>query len=195
MYHGYCRVSSRSQENNYSFAAQEATLIAAGVPSTHIVNEVISGTEKIKPKLNSLLETMQSGDTLFVARLDRFARNTSEALIKIESLDNRGIKFVALDIGGTDSSPEIRKMILSIFLSLATFETEVRKSRQAEGIALAKLDPTKYRGKKSLLTASFLEKVKNLKAKGVNASLIANALQVSRPTIYKALRLLRTSNE
>jgi DNA invertase Pin-like site-specific DNA recombinase len=65
----------------------------------------------------------------------------------------------------------------------AEFETNLRKERQAEGIAKAKAAGV-YKGRPPSIDAS---KVRELKNKGFGGSEIAKALKIGRASVYRAL--------
>jgi len=65
----------------------------------------------------------------------------------------------------------------------AEFETNLRRERQAEGIAKAKAAGV-YKGRPSSIDAS---KVRDMKQKGLGASEIAKALKIGRASVYRAL--------
>jgi DNA invertase Pin-like site-specific DNA recombinase len=185
-YWGYARVSSEDQRNNSSLDTQTQALLNHGVPKEHIITEVISGEAKVKPKLEKLCETLSPDSTLIVVKLDRFARNTLTALQDIEKLKQRRINFVALDIG-SGSDPATYELTLSIFLSLAQFETRRRRDRQAAGIEAAKKQG-KYLGRKSVLTPEVLRDIElYVHEKKISAIATSRILNLSRTTVYKGL--------
>jgi DNA invertase Pin-like site-specific DNA recombinase len=65
----------------------------------------------------------------------------------------------------------------------AEFETNLRKERQLEGIAEAKVRGV-YKGRKPSIDAA---KVKEMRAQGLGASAIAKALSIGRASVYRAL--------
>jgi len=73
--------------------------------------------------------------------------------------------------------------MLSILGAVAAFENDIRRERQAEGIARAKA-AGKYRGRTQSVD---VEKVRELRADGLGASQIARELNVSRASVYRSL--------
>ena len=74
MKYGYARVSTLDQK----LENQIEQLKDAGAET--IVQEKLTGTTKQRPEFQGLLTRLEAGDTLIVTKLDRFARNTKEAL-------------------------------------------------------------------------------------------------------------------
>ena len=66
----------------------------------------------------------------------------------------------------------------------AEFETNLRKERQAEGIAKAKATGV-YKGRPVSIDAA---KVRQMKQQGKGASEIAKALKIGRASVYRALQ-------
>ena len=140
MIYGYARVSSKDQ----NLATQLDQLKRYGVGK--IISEKITGVAKQKPKLESLLESLKSGDTLVVARMDRLGRSTMQLLQLVEELNQKGIHLVILS-PNIDTRDEIwGKLFLTIMSAVAEMERSLIKEKQRNGIALAK-ESGKYRGR------------------------------------------------
>lgn len=67
---GYARVPTLGQGLNLQIDA----LKKIGCEKKNIFTDVVSGSKTDRPGLNECLETLQSGDTLVVWRLDRLGR-------------------------------------------------------------------------------------------------------------------------
>ena len=93
MKYGYARVSTLDQK----LENQIEQLKNAGAEK--IVQEKLTGTTKQRPEFQDLLARLEVGDTLIVTKLDRFARNTKEALEIIQSLFEKGVSIHILNIG------------------------------------------------------------------------------------------------
>ncbi len=65
----------------------------------------------------------------------------------------------------------------------AEFETNLRRERQAEGIAKAKAEGV-YKGRPASIDAA---EVRRLKAEGLGAVAIAKRLKIGRASVYRAL--------
>lgn len=80
-------------------------------------------------------------------------------------------------------------LMLSMLGAFAEFERTLIRERQREGIAIAKQDPAKYRGRAPALSA---ERVADLRAKdaargGKGRAALAREFGVSRQTLYAYL--------
>lgn len=129
--YGYARVSTASQ----STKEQIQQLIENGVDKKNIFSERFTGTKRDRPKFNQLLAGLKSGDEIVVTKLDRFARNTREALEIIEPLldDNVTIKVLNL---GTIENTSMGRMIVRTLLSVAEMERDMIVERTQEGKCL-----------------------------------------------------------
>ena len=82
-----------------------------------------------------------------------------------------------------DTSTAAGKCFLDMLGVFAEFETNLRRERQAEGIAKAKKAGI-YRGRKPSVDAV---EVKRVKAEGLGASQIAKRLKIGRASVYRVL--------
>ena len=112
MKYGYARVSTTDQK----LENQIKQLKDAGADK--IFQEKYTGTTTQRPEFQKLLNELEANDTLIVTKLDRFARNTREALDIIQDLFNRKIKVNILNMGVIDNTPT-GQLILTIFSAFA----------------------------------------------------------------------------
>ena len=131
--YGYARVSTASQ----STKEQIQQLLENGVEKKNIFSEKFTGTKRDRAKFNQLLAGLKSGDEIVVTKLDRFARNTREALDIIEPLldDNVTIKVLNL---GTIENTSMGRMVTRTLLSVAEMERDMIVERTQEGKMFAK---------------------------------------------------------
>ena len=134
--YGYVRVSSKSQESNFSIESQKQQLIQNGIEAENIRIEVGSAANEIKnrPVFQKLMqEELQENDLLMVTKIDRCSRNTLKFLKLQYILFKKNITFVALDLpNSTDLATN--KLIATTLSEIAEFENNRRKERQKEGI-------------------------------------------------------------
>lgn len=131
---GYARVSTSGQAaNGNSLEDQCGKLRDAGCDE--IVEEAYTGTKIDRPKFTKLVEELESGDTLVVCKLDRFARTASEGSELVKSLLSRGVNVHILNMGLIENTPTGR-LILNVLLSFAEFERDMIVERTSEGKAV-----------------------------------------------------------
>lgn len=124
----YARVSTSSQ----NLEEQISQLVAAGVDHKNLYSEKFTGTTTHRPVFDQLLNTIAPGDTLIITKLDRFARNTREALNSIEPLLNQNISIEVLNLGTIENTP-MGKMIIRTLLSVAEMERDMIVERTQAG--------------------------------------------------------------
>ncbi len=175
---GYARVSSTGQ----SLEIQEEQLIAAGCEK--LFSEKRSGTSLSgRQALEDAVEFAREGDTLIVTRLDRLARSGSDLQNIVTRLNAKGVGFRCLQQGAVDTTTGMGKLVLGILGAVAEFEADIRKERQLEGIAKAKVAGV-YKGRKPSVD---VEAVKALKGSGKGPAEIAKELGIGRASVYRAL--------
>jgi DNA invertase Pin-like site-specific DNA recombinase len=117
--------------------------------------------------------------------MDRLARNIGDLLRIVETLNKRSVvvEFVkeALTFTGDDSAPS--KLMLTIMGGVAEFERAMIRERQREGIAKAK-EAGVYKGRKSTMTDSQIQAIRDRVAAGENKSALGREFGVTRQTIY-----------
>lgn len=132
--YGYDRVSTLNQE----LETQIQMLKKEGCEE--IYSEKFTGTKFDRPKFQELLSVLETGDTLVVTKLDRFARSAENAIQTIRVLFEKGVKVHILNMGVVEDTPTGRLMF-NIMSSFAEFERDMIVERTQEGKAIAKLNP------------------------------------------------------
>ena len=184
MIYGYARVSTTDQD----LTVQVEKLKAAGCVT--IRSEKVSGSStKGRAELTTLLEFIRDGDTLVVTRLDRLARSLADLMTLAERLKDAGATLRCTD-QQVDTSDVAGRAFFQMLGVFAEFETELRRERQAEGIAKAKAEG-RYKGRPRGLDH---DKVRQLYANGVSAITIAKQMGCSRSAVYKVIGAGKDNN-
>jgi DNA invertase Pin-like site-specific DNA recombinase len=175
--YGYARVSSVSQ----SLDIQIDALKAAGC--SIIRSEKVSGTSTNgRDELKTILDFIREGDILVVTRIDRLARSISDLQTIVQHLKNKGAALQATE-QPIDTSTAAGNAFLQMMGVFAELETNLRKERQMEGVAKAKLAGA-YKGRKPSVN---IQEVQKLLAEGFGASAVAKKLNISRGSVYRAV--------
>jgi DNA invertase Pin-like site-specific DNA recombinase len=96
----------------------------------------VSGADPFFARLQANSVTLQQGDTVIVAKLDRFSRDLLDALQSIKKCKELGVKLIINGHGDvTDSSNIYAQLMLEILCSFAGHERRVLKERQKQGQA------------------------------------------------------------
>ncbi len=184
MHVGYIRVSTADQNPD----RQHEALAAAGV--TKSFEDHASGKSTERPAFKEMMTFLREGDCLTVLSLDRLARNLSDLIKIVEDLGARGVTINFLNenlhfAGGASADP-IAKLMLQLVGAFAEFERSMIRTRQREGIELAK-ERGAYRGRQRSVTPEQIELAKRQIAQGVPLAAVARSLGLSRSTIYRYL--------
>ncbi len=147
---GYARVSTLGQD----LSDQIAELKTNGVEEKNLYSEKFTGTKTDRPEFTKMLNQAEEGDTILVTKLDRFARNTREALEVIEPLIENNVTIKVLNLG-TIENTTMGRMILRTLLSVAEMERDMIVERTQEGKRFARLNNPNFKeGRpKSVITA------------------------------------------
>ena len=189
--YAYARVSSKSQQDNYSLESQKQEFIKLGVPEKNIRIEVGSAADNIqdRPIFYHLIDNeLAQNDLLVITKIDRCSRNTLEFLKLQERLHKKGVTFISLDLPYSNDMA-VNKLISTNLAAIATFENERRKERQRQGIEAAK-KAGKYLGRKTVFDdKKLIAQVQDLKEnKNLSITEIAKITGRGRNTIYKILK-------
>ena len=182
MVYGYARVSSIGQaKDGNSLEAQEKALRERGCQE--IYQEAYTGTTTNRPKFTELINKLNTGDTLVVTKLDRFARTASEGAALVDQLHKKGIAIHILNMGLVDNT-DMGKLMVTMLLAIAEFECNSIKTRLNEGKEIAKAHGKKVNGRYSIEIPDFEKFLKKQKDGEMTVTECCKALNISRSTWY-----------
>jgi len=174
---GYARVSTTDQD----LAVQRNALNLAGVGV--IFEEKASGTKREgRTELQKVLSVLGEGDALVVTRLDRLGRSMRDLANIAHEIEQAGAYLKVIE-QSVDTSTATGRAFYGMLAVFAAFETDVRRERQLEGIAMAKRQGV-YTGGKARLDR---ERVKTLSDSGLGPAAIARELGIARSSVYSFL--------
>lgn len=158
----YLRASTQEQDAQRARAALDAFAAERGltIAARYVENE--SGASLKRPELFRLLDDSAPGDVLLVEQVDRLSRLNAEDWEALKAtLRDKRVRVVALDLptswelvkSGDDLTQRlldsVNGMMLDMLAAFARKDYEDRRRRTAEGIAKAKAQGDKYRGRKA----------------------------------------------
>jgi DNA invertase Pin-like site-specific DNA recombinase len=173
---------------------QIASLKAAGCEIVRA--EKVSGTStKGRDELALLLEFIRDGDTLVVTRIDRLARSIADLQDIVRKLKAKGASLKATEQAFDTGSiyGELTMNLLGVF---AQFETQLRRERQMEGIAKAKMEGV-YKGRKPSIDRSAVARMMSPPeegGEGLGPSEVARRLGIARASVYRVLAETKAEN-
>lgn len=180
MKYGYARVSTTGQDLN----AQLDALNREGCEKVY--SEKFTGTKADRPQFQALLKALESGDTLVVTKLDRFARSTSEALEIVKELFERGVKVHVLNMELIENTPTGR-LIFTIMSGFAEFERDLIVERTQEGKAIARQRDDYREGRPAKFTKKQVEHALAL-LEGHSYKQVEDMTGISKSTLIRAKR-------
>lgn len=151
----WSRVSSQSQDNQRQILNLKHVASEKGWTVKRVFEETVSGLVKTtdRKEFNKLLEYSSQHDIKIIccSEVSRIGRRVVDILTTVDTFHKRGIalyiqQFNMLSLEDGKENPMVM-MLLQMLSIGAELENSQRKIRQAEGIALAKLQD-KYKGKK-----------------------------------------------
>ena len=174
---GYARVSTDDQD----LSIQKAALDRDGCAI--VFEEKRSGTKRDgRAQLELALRVLIKGDTLVVLRLDRLGRSLRDLANIAHEIEQAGAHLRVIE-QSVDTATSAGRTFFGMLAVFAQFATDVRRERQAEGIAKAKRAGVYTGGKPRIDRA----RVAALVTAGNGPAAVARALGVSRMSVYRIL--------
>ncbi len=188
MVYGYIRVSTEKQSDNNSFPVQESAILEK-YPDALIYSEAYTATNKGTRKVfKEVIDTLKGGDTLCVAKMDRFARSVKAGVSTVEELLNKGVIVDILNIGRLDNTPTGRLMY-TILLAFSEFEADLIKERTKSGREMAmRNNPNMKWGRPNKFTSEQISHALSLLSSGLSYSVVAKKTGISVSTLTRAKR-------
>lgn len=198
MVYGYARCSTNEELQDIQRQVRE--IIALGVKDkSNIFTEYESGTKTDRIELNKLLNKVKPGDTIVATEVSRISRSTKQLCEIIELAKNRKLKLI---FGGfiVDCTKELDPMTEGMLKMMGVFseiERNIISQRVKSGMENAKSKGVKL-GRKSTtkddIPSIFLKHYPKYINKQINATEFSRLTNLSRPSIYKYLKLLKEDN-
>ncbi len=188
----YARVSTAEQNSSH----QQAQAEAAGFTFDRVVvDHGVSGVAvplAERPEGKRLFDMLHRGDVLVVRWVDRLGRNYQDVTDTIRHFMREGVVIKTIINGltfdGATTDPmqaAVRDALIAFMAATAQAQAEATKEAQKAGIAAAKDDNAKYRGRKPSYTRDQLTTVQDMLATGAGTTAIATATGLSRQTVIR----------
>lgn len=195
MIYGYARCSL-AEEKGQDLNRQVRELKAAG--AQEIVTEREHGDSKFKKNLDLLLEATKEGDTLICTEVSRLSRSTQQLceiveLVKRKHLCLVIIGSITVDCRNGQIDP-MSQAFIQMSAVFAELELSIIRARVKSGMANAKAKGKKIGRRpttKDDIPAVFYRHYPAYAAGQLNVSELARVCGLSRPTVYKYIKLIR----
>ena len=193
MKYGYARCSTSEDKQDINRQIRE--LKAAG--AEEVIFEYEHGDAKIKRNLSMLLDSAAPGDTIITLEVSRLSRSTQQLceiidIIRVKHLRLVIVGSITIDCrnGQTDPMSEAFLQMAGVFSQL---ELAMIRARVKSGMANAKAKGKQIGRRpttKDDIPAIFYKHYPSYTAGKLNVSELARVCGLSRPTVYKYLRLV-----
>ena len=193
MTYGYARCSTN--ENKQDINRQIKELKAAG--ADEVIFEYEHGDAKTKKALQMLLELAKAGDTIITLEVSRLSRSTQQLCEIIDTIREKRLRLVIVGSitvdcrnGQTDPMSEAFLQMAGVFSQL---ELAMIRTRVKSGMANAKAKGKPIGRPKTTMDdipAVFFKHYPTLKEGKMNVSELARVCGLSRPTVYKYMRMV-----
>jgi len=184
----YVRVSTNHQSDEAQHEELEQLCQRSDWEIVSVYRETVSGTKGTneREQLKRMLRDarLRRFEKVVVWSVDRLGRSMKHLVTMLAELKDIGVNVFSFK-QGIDTQTPMGSMLFQFVGIFAEFENEMRKERQAIGIAKAKSKGV-YKGGKPTPSAK-LEEIKRFRSEGVSISKICKAVSVSPHTVYKAI--------
>jgi DNA invertase Pin-like site-specific DNA recombinase len=194
MEYGYARASTN--ESKQDIGRQKRELIAMGVKEHNIFWEYESGSHEDREKLQRLLETVKSGDTIACTEVSRLSRSTKQLCEILELVEDRHLKLIVggfiVDCTGNEIDPMTMGMLrmMSVF---AQMEREITIQRIKSGMQNAAAKGKHIGRNKTTvddIPAVFFRYYPQFAKGTINLSEFSRLTNLCRNSIYKYLKIV-----
>lgn len=184
---GYGRVSTAEQTTEN----QRIELEEAGyrIDARRWFADTVSGKVPAaqRPQFAKMIERLEEGDTLVVAKLDRLGRDSIDVEGTLRDLEAMGVSVIVLQLGAMDLTSPAGKMTRKVLAAVAEMERDLLIERTQAGLARAKAEG-KTLGRPAKTSAAQQEEMTRRANEGVSISALARDFGVSRATVLSVVR-------
>jgi len=191
--YGYARCSTSEDKQDINRQVRE--LKASG--AEEVIFEYEHGDAKVKKELHMLLEMAEPGDTIITLEVSRLSRSTQQLCEIIDVIREKHLRLVIVGSitidcreGKADPMSEAFLQMAGVFsqLELAMIRARVRsgmENARAKGKKIGRKPTTK-----DDIPAVFYKHFPAYMTGSMNVSELARICGLSRPTVYKYIKLL-----
>jgi DNA invertase Pin-like site-specific DNA recombinase len=183
----YVRVSTTGQNLDGQKQEIERWLKGNGIENARWYSDRATGNNLNRPAFERLQKDIFNGEikTVVCWKLDRLSRSLRDGINVLADWCDKGLRVVATS-QQIDFNGSLGKMLAAVLLGIAEMEQEVRRERQAVGIAAAKARGV-YFGRQAGTTKAKPRRAQQLREKGLTVEEIAQAIGVSVRTVFRYL--------
>ena len=193
MIYGYARCSTNEDKQDINRQIRE--LKAAG--AEEVVFEYEHGDAKVKKNLHMLLDAATEGDTIITLEVSRLSRSTQQLCEIIDIIRRKRLRLVIVGSitidcrnGQTDPMSEAFLQMAGVFsqLELAMIRARVKSGMMNAAACGRKIG--RPQTTKDDIPSVFFKHYPSFVSGKMNVSELARICSLSRPTIYKYLKII-----
>jgi len=194
MIFAYARVSAKDQNIDRQLQAVQDYAKSKHITVDRIFEEKASGKDFNREIYQGMKIALRQGDILIIKELDRLGRNMEQIKDEWREFQINGVDIIVIDnelLNTANKTDLERSLISNIVFELLSYiaqkERDKLRSRQAEGIAIAK-EKGKYKGRRPIRRDNFDDVYKRWKNHEMTAVKAAKVLNLSKSTFYRTVR-------
>lgn len=185
---GYIRVSSKDQNED----RQVQAMLELGISERDLFIDKCSGKDTNRPQYQALKQVLRAGDVVVIKSIDRLGRNYNDIKNEWANIVGMGANIEVIDMPMLSTTNKdnalIGKVVSDVVLSLLGYVAEQErtfiKSRQAEGIKIAK-EKGKFAKPQIKAPASFKELFTRASNGELTHAEVMRDLGLKKTTYYK----------
>ena len=191
--YGYARCSTNEDKQDINRQIRELKVAGA----EEVIFEYEHGDAKVKQNLNMLLDAAQEGDTIITLEVSRLSRSTQQLCELVQIIKQKRLRLIivgsiTVDCRNGDIDP-MSQAFIQMSAVFSELELSILKARIRSGLSNARAKGAKIGRRpttKDDIPPIFYKHYPAFMAKQMNVSEFARVCGLSRPTIYKYLRLV-----
>ena len=192
MLYGYARCSTNESKQDIDRQVNELKKNGA----EHIYLEYEHGDSKVKKQLNELIDKVSEGDTIITLEVSRLSRSTKQLCELIDIIREKKIRLIIVGSITVDCRNGELDAMTRAFLQIAgvfsELELHMTRDRIKSGLQHA-VNQGKRLGRpemtKDSIPSNFFKHYPAYKSGSLNASEFAKVCSISRPTLYRYLKI------
>lgn len=192
--YGYARCSTN--EGRQDIDRQKRELRSLGVSDDkHIYWEYESGTSKMRPELQKLLDIVQPGDSIVATEVSRLSRSTGHLCEILELVQEKKLQLIIGSFRAdcrSEAFDPMTKGMLQMWAVFSEMEREMISQRVKSGMANAKAKGKKVgrpKSSKEMLPDKYWKYEKMYREGDISIAEFARLMNCSRTTIYKYISI------
>ena len=193
MIYGYARCSTNESKQDINRQIKE--LKAAG--AEEVIFEYEHGDAKTKKPLSMLLEMAQEGDSIITLEVSRLSRSTQQLCEIVDIIKQKRLRLVIVGSITVDcrqgSIDPMSQAFIQMSAVFSELELSIIRERVKSGMANAKAKGRSIGRPKTTkedIPAVFMKHYPSLMSGQMNVSELARVCGLSRPTVYKYIKIL-----